>query len=159
MIHEACDGDMTCKVKFHCENTETEVLGCGFRNKVGPPPSAGTSEMEDYINTKDQLLCRCFNHKTMFPVEHCPARYNPQLLHVTNLHTTSRVQIYPHFWVPTPHYTHHSHHSHSHPLLSLLNLNVRGSDSARRFKKRPSLQYLERYNMAPRAPYYARTPY
>jgi len=42
MIHEACDGDMTCKVKFRCENTETEVLGCGFRNKVGPPPSAGT---------------------------------------------------------------------------------------------------------------------
>jgi hypothetical protein len=36
MIHEACDGDMTCEVKFR---SETEVLGCGFRNKVEPPPS------------------------------------------------------------------------------------------------------------------------
>ena len=49
MIHEACDGDMTCKVKFRCENTETEVLGCGFRNKVGPPPSAGTRGVSEFV--------------------------------------------------------------------------------------------------------------
>ena len=51
MIHEACDGDMTCEVKFRCENTETEVLGCGFRNKVEPPPSGGAQEMEATVYT------------------------------------------------------------------------------------------------------------
>ncbi len=122
MIHEACDGDMTCEVKFRCENTETEVLGCGFRNKVEPPPSGVElryiiREIDFYVLKRGTIFqWNAVQRGTTH--DYCMDQSLPHIAR-KNISSFSRT--------PTTHYTHHSHHSHCHPLLSLLKLMCEGA--------------------------------